>query len=109
MRSAVLDTRLKLSNAPARHEVCMDLTVYVFGWLWVALLGAIVGGSRGQAGTGFFVTLLWGPIGLVGAATLPMTLAEATRREKVLAQAREAADLELRAARARSNAGGQGA
>jgi len=40
-------------------------------WSWVALLGAVAGGTRGWLLAGFALGLLWGPLGVLVAATLP--------------------------------------
>lgn len=77
----------------------MDPIVFLFVWVWTASLGAAVGNNRGQLLAGFVYTLMWGPLGLVAAATMPLSPSEAKRRAKVRAEAEEAVEAERRAAR----------
>lgn len=44
--------------------------LYVYGWSLVA--GAVAGGYRGRLGDGLLLAFLFGPLGVIVAATLPL-------------------------------------
>jgi hypothetical protein len=80
----------------------MDPIALLVVWGLTCLIGLIVGNNRGQPGTGFALALLFGPLGLFAAATLPLSMEAMIREEAQRASARNTADLRARADRART-------